>query len=334
MNNIFNKRPVLIVGLGSIGRRHFRNLRARGVDNIILYRTGKSTLPDDELINFPTFNNLEDALNNNPIGVIISNPTSLHVSTAMIVGKANCHILMEKPVSHTLENLTDLQKIVSDNKLVFITGYQFRFHPALQRIEKWLREEIIGRIISTHVHWGEDVKNWHSWEDYSKSYSVCSELGGGVALTLSHPIDYLRWIIGDMEKLYALSGTSNCIETNADSIIQISLKYKNGAIGNIYLDYIEKPTKHIFSIIGERGSIHYDNADGSASIFVGCTCVEEYKVPQYFERNTMFIDLVDHFLKCIIGTELPKCTLYDGVQALKIALAAKQSAREGREIIL
>ena len=334
MSTCYTKRPILIAGLGSIGRRHLRNLLAMGVDNIILYRTGKSTLPDDELKKFPTFSNLEDALRNNPIGVIISNPTSLHVPTAMMVAKANCHVLMEKPVSHTLENLTELQKIVSDNKLTFITGYQFRFHPALQRIEKWLCEERIGRIISTHVHWGEDVRNWHSWEDYSKSYSVRSELGGGVTLTLSHPIDYLRWIIGDVEKLYALTGACKCIETNADSIIQISLKFKNGPIGNIYLDYIEKPTKHTFSIIGERGSIHWDSTDGSASIFVGSTCAEKYQVPPNFERNTMFFDLVDHFMKCIDGTELPLCTLHDGVQALKIALAAKQSAMEGREIIL
>ncbi|MFA5779075.1 MAG: Gfo/Idh/MocA family oxidoreductase [Elusimicrobiota bacterium] len=331
---IYIKRPILIIGLGSIGRRHLQNLLTIGIDRIILYRTGKSTLPDDELSEFRTFNNLEEALKEKPIGAVISNPTSLHISTAIKVAMAGCHILMEKPVSNTDENLAELQKIVVDKKLLFITGYQFRFHPALQQIKNWLSDNRIGNLVSTHVHWGEDVTSWHPWENYSKSYSVRSELGGGVTLTLSHPFDYLRWLIGDVEKLYALTGKCSGLKTDAECVIQIVLKFKNGPIGSVYLDYIEKPARHTLSIIGEQGNIQWDNTDGCAKLFFGGVCAEEYHVPSNFERNTMFLDLVNNFIKCINGTELPLCTLNDGVQALKIALAARQSAMEGREILL
>jgi len=305
-----------------------------GVDNVILYRTGKCTLPDDELKKYRTFNSLGDALRNKPIGVIISNPTSLHIPTAMSVVSSDCHVLLEKPVSNSMENLQDLGKIVADKKLVFVTGYQYRFHPTLRQIKQWVVDKRIGNIVSTHAHWGEDVTNWHPWEDYSKSYSVRSELGGGVTLTLSHTFDYLRWIIGDVEKIYALAGESSYLKTNADCIIQAVLKFRNGTIGNVYLDYIEKPTKHTLSIIGEQGTIYWDSIDGCARLFSGCTCIEECHVPLTFERNSMYLDLVDHFIKCINGTELPLCTLRDGIQALKIALAARRSATEGREILL
>ena len=307
---------------------------AIGIDNIILCRTGKCTLPDDELKKFQTFDNLGDALNKQPIGVIVANPTSLHVATAMSSALANCHVLLEKPVSHNLDGLADLQKIVINKKLIFVVGYQFRFHPTLRVVKKWISDDRIGAIVSTHVHWGEDVTNWHPWEDYTRSYSVRAELGGGVALTLSHPFDYLRWVVGDVEKIYALTGEFSNLKTNTDCIIQTVLKFRNGPIGNVYLDYIEKPTRHTLSIVGERGTIYWDNFDGCARLFLGTACAEECHVPPHFERNTMYIDLVDHFMKCINGIELPLCTLHDGIQALKIALAAKQSASEERKIIL
>ena len=106
----FNGRPILIAGLGSIGRRHLRNLLTIGFNNIILYRSGKSTLPDDELTGFRSYTNLDEALKDRPIGVIISNPTSLHISTAISAAMAGSHILMEKPVSHTLERLSELKQ--------------------------------------------------------------------------------------------------------------------------------------------------------------------------------------------------------------------------------
>lgn len=330
----FNGRPILIAGLGSIGRRHLRNLLTIGFNNIILYRSGKSTLPDDELTGFRSYTNLDEALKDRPIGVIISNPTSLHISTAISAAMAGSHILMEKPVSHNLERLSELKQIVADKKLFFLVGYQLRFHPTLRRIQQWIIDNKIGNIVSTHSHWGEDVTNWHPWEDYSKSYSVRSELGGGVTLTLSHPFDYLRWIIGDVEKIYALAGKSSDLNTDADCVIQAVLKFRNGTIGNVYLDYIEKPTKHTLSIIGEQGTIYWDSIDGSARLFSGDTCIEECHVPPNFERNSMFLYLIDHFIKCINGTELPSCTLHDGIQTLKIALAARQSAMEGKEVFL
>jgi predicted dehydrogenase len=328
------KKPILIIGLGSVGRRHLQNLLTLGVDNIILYRTGKSTLPDSEFNNFKTFDKLEEALESEPIGVIVANPTSLHVSTAITAAKAGCHILMEKPVSHTLEDISDLRKIVKANNLQFVTGYQFRFHPALRKIKAWLEAERIGAVISAQAHWGEDVTNWHPGENYSKSYSVRAELGGGVALTLSHPFDYLRWFFGDVDKLYAVTGNSESLQTNADAIMQIAAKFKNGVIGDIYLDYIEKPTRHTLSLIGERGTIHWDNGAGGAKLFNGDKCVEEYKLPPAFERNTMFLSLMGHFLKCIEGAESPACTLDDGIADMKIALAAKQSALDGKERVL
>ena len=96
----------LIAGLGSIGRRHFRNLIALGETDIVLLRTRKATLPEDELAGYPVETNIHAALQKHkPEAVIVANPTALHLDVAIPAAGAGCHILLEKPVSDSLERL-------------------------------------------------------------------------------------------------------------------------------------------------------------------------------------------------------------------------------------
>lgn len=325
-------RPILIVGFGAIGQRHFRNLLFLGHDNIVLYRTGKSTLPSDELAGFTTYGDLEKALSSNPVAAIISNPTSLHVSTALKAVRAGCHIFLEKPVSDSLQGISELQRYAEDQKLQVHVGYQFRFHPVLRQIKKWIENNEIGEVVSAQSHWGEYVKGWHPWEDYRNSYSVREELGGGVVLTLSHPFDYLTWFLGDVEKVYAATRKHQSLATNAECIVETVLHFKSGVIGSVYLDYMERPARHTVDIIGDLGTIQWNNTDGKAKLFVGDRCISEYTIPEGFERNTMFLEEIRHFLKCLNGEASPVCCLDEGIQSLKIALAAKRSGAEGSEV--
>src|SRR5215211_1230100 len=120
----------LIVGLGSIGRRHFRNLIALGEKDIILLRTRKSTLPDDELAGYPVETDLQQALKKHrPEAVIVANPTSMHLDVAIPAAEVGCHILLEKPVSHSLDRLEDLQNAAQKSGSRILVGFQFRYHP-------------------------------------------------------------------------------------------------------------------------------------------------------------------------------------------------------------
>ncbi len=185
--------PIIICGLGSVGRRHLYNLQALGRNDIVLLRTGKSTLPDDELGILPVEYDLNHALLHwQPEGVVISNPTALHLEVAIPAAEAGCHLLIEKPMSHSTDGLDTLTKALRKGGGQVLVGYQFRFHPGLLAVKQLLEKEAIGCLISARVHWGEYLPDWHPWEDYRHSYSARSDLGGGVVLTLSHPFDYLR----------------------------------------------------------------------------------------------------------------------------------------------
>ena len=311
-------RPILIAGFGSIGRRHVQNLRALGHKKFVLYRTGKSTLPDEEIAGIPTESDLDKALAHKPIATIIANPTAMHLPIAIAAAKAGSHLFLEKPISHTLDGVIDLQRLVKKKNLVVQVGFQFRFHPGLRKVKKQLEKGAIGKVVSVQAHWGQYLPGWHPWEDYRKSYAANAALGGGALLTLCHPFDYLRWLIGEVERVCAVEGRSSGLGIDVEDTADVLLRFKRGATGHVHLNYLERREAHTLRIIGESGIICWDNA----------------KPIKNFERNTMYKSEMRHFLACIKRNEQPLCTLDDGIETLKIVLAAKESVRKKRLVEL
>src|SRR5688572_24581773 len=134
----------LIAGLGSIGRRHFRNLIALGEKDIVLLRTRKGTLPDDELAGYPVETDLNEALKRHkPDAVIVANPTSMHLDVAIPAAKAGCHLLLEKPVSHSLERLDVLEKAAKKRGSKILVGFQFRHHPTLNKARELIQSNTL-----------------------------------------------------------------------------------------------------------------------------------------------------------------------------------------------
>src|SRR5215813_5505538 len=118
----------LIAGLGSIGRRHLRNLIALGEKNIVLLRSHRATLPDDELTGYPVETDIHAALQRHkPDAVIVSNPTSWHLDVAIPAAEAGFHILLEKPISDSLDRLDLLQQTARRSGSKILVGFQFRY---------------------------------------------------------------------------------------------------------------------------------------------------------------------------------------------------------------
>lgn len=321
----------LIAGLGSIGRRHLRNLQAAGEQDILLYRTGRSTLPGDELEGLPVYSDLNAALAQNPQAVIISNPTALHLDVAIPAAQAGCHLLIEKPVSHSLDRLDLLQTAAAQSGARILVGYHFRQHPGLQLVRQHLKAGIIGRPLSVHAHWGEYLPGWHPWEDYRQAYSARRDLGGGVILTLSHPLDYLRWLCGEIYECFAFIGHLGDLELDVEDTAEISLRFENGTLGSLHLDYNQRPSAHTLEIVGSEGTLKWDSTSGGVALFQETRGVwQNFPAPAGFERNDLFESEIRHFLAVARGETEPVCTLEDGIRDLEWALLALHSAATGR----
>lgn len=323
----------LISGLGSIGRRHFRNLLALGEQDILLHRTHRATLPDDELAGFPVETDLTKALAHRPDALIVTNPTALHLEVAIPAAEAGCYILMEKPISNSLDRVGELTEALKRGGGQCLVGFQFRFHPGLRQVKSWLEAGTIGTPLSVRAHWGEYLPGWHPWEDYTQGYAARPELGGGVVLTLSHPLDYLRWLSGEVEGLWAFTsnqGLGMAVEDSAE----IGLRFESGCLGSLHLDYNQRPPSHILEITGTQGRIVWDNADGAARLYQAEGSKEWQIVtpPEGFERNWLFMDEMRHFLRVMQGEEKPVCTLQDGIEALRLSMKVLEAAGIGSVI--
>lgn len=323
---------ILIAGLGSIGRRHLRNLAALGESDIVLLRTHRATLPDAELGAYPVETDLREALRKHrPEAVIVSNPTAFHLSVAVPAAEAGCAILLEKPISATADGLELLQAAAQRSGSQVLVGFQFRFHPGLLCARKKISDGDLGRIIYARVDFGEYLPAWHPWEDYRQSYAARADLGGGVLLTQCHSLDYLPWLVGEVRAVWGLLGRLSDLELDVEDTAEIGLRFTGGTLASVHLDYAQRPPTHRLDVVGTRASLRWDASDGATRIYRPESSVwETYSVPAGWERNTMFMDEMRHFLEVARGESAPACTLDDGIRVMKLIEAVQQSDSSGR----
>src|SRR5262249_45886169 len=155
---------------------------------------------------------------------------------------------------------------------------------------------------------GEYLPAWQPWRDYRTSYAARANLGGGVLLTLSHPIDYLRWFLGEVARVSATTSRQGGLELDVEDTALVQLEFESGVVASVQLDYVQPPPFHHLTIVGRRGVIRWNNADGIAILE---THHARYIAtpPEQFERNDLFIAEMQHFFRCISGSDEPVCSL-------------------------
>jgi len=246
---------ILVVGYGSVGRRHARNLQRLGCDNLVFLRSGQPNVIDQVPPPGEQVGELSKALAHNVVAAIIATPSAKHLDVALPLAKHGCHLFIEKPVTTDcdIDRCEQLIKIAREQNLVTMVGFQFRFHPLLRALREGLRSGRIGTLEQASAQWGEYLPDWHPWEDYRDGYAAREDLGGGVMLTLIHPIDYLYWLFGNTIEVKADYGKLDPLETKVtDDWAKLKLRFKNNISAQVDLDYIQKPAVHRMSVQGSR----------------------------------------------------------------------------------
>lgn len=307
------------------------NAQALGVPTLIVHRTGagKPRGPFPQIVRIE--NSLDEALRHRPKAVIIASPTARHIEGALAAVGADAHVLVEKPLSNRMDGVKKLMAEVSRRKLVAMVGYQFRFHPSLRQVQVWLQQQEVGEIVHVHANWGEHLPSWQPWRDYRTSYAGRAELGGGVTLTLSHPVDYLRWLLGDIVAVAALTARRSGLDIDVEDTCLLQMEFESGVVASVSLDYVRKPCQHNLTIVGREGVIKVDFTSASASLERESGIVR-VDAGADFERNQMFRDELAHFLTCIESGATTVCPLDDGAATLRVCLTALESARTGKRL--
>lgn len=342
---------VLVVGLGSIGQRHVRNLRALlGSEvEIIAYRTRglRHVLTDsleieaesdvEEKYRVRAYGDLDQAIAQGPDAVFVCNPNSLHIPVSLAAAKAGCHLFVEKPLSHSYDGVEELILLVEEQGLIAFVGYQMRFHPCLQHLHSLLRRQAIGRVVAVRVEIGEYLPGWHTYEDYRQSYASRRELGGGVILSQIHELDYIYWLFGLPRCVFALGGHLSGLEIDVEDTASILMQCVVGGQPvpvHLHQDYVQRPRSRTCQVIGDAGKILIDLHGLIVQVFDGGGQLVERHLFEGFQRNQLFLDELKHFLACLNGDQTPMVTVRDGAQSLRMALATKESLATGHVVKL
>jgi predicted dehydrogenase len=337
---------VLMVGMGGVGQRHARNLRTLLGSGVTLsaYRTRPAAPVISERMQIESgadmasshqlteFTDLDAALADRPDVVVISNPTSLHISTALTAARAGCHLFLEKPISHNLQGVRELLEILHEKKLVAFVGHQLRFHPLLLKLKELLGEERIGRVIAVRAEFGEYLPNWHPYEDYRQSYAARRELGGGVILSQIHDFDYLMWLFGLPHQLLCVGGKLSDLEIDVEDTAStlMSCRYQGRTIPiHLHQDLCRKVSRRSCQVIGDKGEITADIANGILQVVGADGQIEVTNSFSTLERNQLFLDAMKHFLSCLHSGATPCVSARDGANGLSVALAALNSMQTG-----
>jgi len=324
---------VLVVGCGSIGQRHLHNLST--VEDVHLSAcraVGNRELDADLRDRVEIYVEWRQALLDRPDAVIVANPTSLHIQTALDAAQAGCHLFIEKPLSHDLQGVNLLISEVQNRDLVTLMGCNLRFHPGLQQVQQLLVSQAIGNVLSVRSEAGSYLPDWRPWQDYRQSYSAREELGGGVILDLIHELDYLYWFFGGVKSVFASAEHRSELEIETEDVAEILLEHENGIWSSVHLDYCQRPPKRICYIVGETGTIRWDYYAGTVSVRQTSTGEWQVFADGLEDRNEMYLAEMQHFIDCLEGKAQPINNIVTGTEVLRIALAAKQSAKSGEKV--
>lgn len=342
-------RRCLFVGLGGIGQRHLRNLRALLGDSVEVaaYRVrGERQTLDDNLQVMPgvdleqkygvsVCSDLTQALAERPDVVFITNPSSLHVPVALEAARQGCHLFIEKPLSHSLEQVSELAALCDEKKLVTCVAYQLRYHPGFLRLQELLAAGAVGKLLSVRAEVGEYLPGFHPYEDYRRMYASKSALGGGVTLSQIHEIDYLCALFGAPRRVFSMGGHVSSLEIDVDDVSLSLLEFarEDGAslFVELHQDFVQRPAQRSITVIGEHGKLvwslsgrSFEHSDESGK------SVERRNYAE-FPRNQMFLDELAHFFGCVIRGEPCTPSLRDGALSLEVAVALLASQADGMQ---
>ena len=271
---------------------------------------------------------IDEGIAERPDIAFVTNETTYHVNTAIKLAKEGIDLFIEKPLSSSTNGIKKLTKIVKDNGIISLIGCDHRFHPCLKKIKEIIDKKRLGRIMSVQVESSSLLSDWHPYEDYRKGYSAKEKLGGGIAMTMTHELDFLRWFFGEIKEIFSITKKVSDLEISADDISTMTLIFKNNIIGELHLDYFARPQFKSCKIRGTRGTLYWNSDKNSVEIFYNNQ--KKWKIvfeENNYERNEMFVKELEYFLKCVKNRKNSFNDIRDAEKIVNVILGAKKSSK-------
>ena len=323
----------LVVGSGSIARRHLANFRLLLPDAEVgcISASGRS-LAHGETVATTQFQSMEEVIAWGPDLAVVASPAPLHTVHAGLLLEAGIPVLIEKPLSDKLDRVNDVQHLLSRYRDRIEVAYNLRFLSSSRKMKTLIDEHCVGRVLGLQIEVGQYLPDWRPKADYRHQVSANRALGGGVLLELSHELDYMTWLFGRFDHVYCVASNSGQLEIDVEDCADILLS-RDGLTAQVHLDFLQRRAKRVCKVIGSAGTLYWDlianritrdAPDGEDILFSDPTA----------NRNDMYVELLRGFIEVAAGRSKPRITLDEGLVILDMVEAMRESATSGQQVRL
>lgn len=309
----------LVIGSGSIGRRHTSNLLKLGHKVVVqsVFLADQSLIIDGARLTVTKKAQLSDF-----DAVVIANLTSQHIEFAIKCAVLKLPVFVEKPLSNNLASAYEFAEMTAKQNLVIEAGFMLHAHPQVALIKDYLLKKHIGEVLYVRAAVGQWLPEWRPDRDYKSGYAADKNKGGGVLLDLIHEVELVQSLFGKIQdkKIYRIK--CDRLEIETESIATVNGLLENGAICHIEMDYIRRNYKRELEIVGDLGSIYWDYSTQRVTLSViGKKDVIHEISDSEMTRNDMYLDHMKHFISRIKNPNIkPLSSLASSIAALETTL--------------
>lgn len=322
---------VLVVGYGSIGKRHLKVLRMLlpEADIRVLTRVEFDYLEQGAS---GYFTDMQKAIDFAPDIAVIANPASLHIQSALPFARSGANLLIEKPLAAHWDDMDEFRRVRDETGIAVLTGYNLRYLPSLNFFRDSIQQGVAGDIFSVRCEVGQHLPGWRPQSDYRQSVSALKSLGGGVLLELSHELDYLTWLFGDAVWINAWLGQLSHLEIDVEDTAHITLGLKTAAdakqiVATVNMDFIRHDSTRSCMVIGELGTLKWDGIEHSVEFFSHGAAKWRLLHKQKPDPDESYLNQWRYFIGCVRNKKQAVPSFEDGQKILRLVDAARKSAK-------
>lgn len=324
---------VLVVGLGSMGKRRIRNLLALGQSNLIGFDPRAERRQETaKLYGIPVVEQFQEGMAAGPDAVIISTPPDCHVDYALLAAGAGKHFFTEVGVPD--DRLTMLDEECRRQGVVGAPSCTMRFHPAIRKAKEVLDNGTVGAVLAFTHHFGEYLARWHPWEDYRDFY-VSKRQTGACREIVTFELIWLTWLCGRVQAVSSFRGRVGDLGVDIDDVYQVILRFKSGCLGHLQVDVLQRVGYRQSRFVCEKGVIAWDWDTRMLLVFGPDGAWREH--PDVFTQQSVegyYIDEMSAFLKAVRGEAPWPFYMSDSRQVMDLLVSAERSADTGQHVIL
>lgn len=311
-----------VVGLGSIAKRHVKNLRTIHPLSKI-YTVSSSGVNNETLAGSNATVSLNELIKLKPTFILIASPATFHIKTAIEIVEANIPVLIEKPLADNYLSALDFVNICKSKDFRNIAvGYCLRFLPAAACVKNIIESEGLGKIYNVRSEVGEFLPYWRPTKNYRNGVSANKNLGGGALLELSHELDYLLWLFGPLNLEHSALRKSGELDVNVEDTADLVLTSETGVHVTIHLDFIQKAPRRFCHIIAEKGRLEWDLIGNTVNEYNSNETVTLYSDANY-DKNEMYLDMIKEFKAIETKYSQRLSSIHNSLEVLKIIDNAK-----------